>query len=92
MATRKLLVILMLLLHRVSSFTYQQKGYWGTTDCSGAPFYMGIFPEFNCGQRNITYNCSPYTFNSTKYYRTVICVEDTRDWTKDDRLRYDGTV
>ncbi|KAG4051253.1 hypothetical protein PC123_g13513 [Phytophthora cactorum] len=42
MATRKLLVISMLLLHRVSSFTYQQKGYWGTTDCSGASFYMGI--------------------------------------------------
>ncbi|KAG7389447.1 hypothetical protein PHYPSEUDO_010332 [Phytophthora pseudosyringae] len=42
---------------------------------------MDIFPEFNCGQRNITYNCSPYTFNGTEYYRTVICVEDTHMWT-----------
>ncbi|KAL3666203.1 hypothetical protein V7S43_008991 [Phytophthora oleae] len=81
MTTRKLLVVV-LLLHQTSGFTYQQTGYWETTDCSGAPFYMDIFPEFNCGQRNITYNCSPYTFNNTKYYRTVICVEDTREWAK----------
>ncbi|KAL3666201.1 hypothetical protein V7S43_008989 [Phytophthora oleae] len=65
----------------VLSFTYQQSGYWETEGCTGAPFYVDIFPEFNCGQRNITYNCSPYTFNGTEYYRTVICVEDTQMWT-----------
>ncbi|KAK1934997.1 Serine/threonine-protein kinase STY17 [Phytophthora citrophthora] len=65
----------------VLSFTYQQSGYWETEGCSGAPFYVDIFPEFNCGQRNITYDCSPYTFNGTEYYRTVICVEDTHMWT-----------
>ncbi|ETI31829.1 hypothetical protein F441_21120 [Phytophthora nicotianae CJ01A1] len=54
---------------------------------------MDIFPEFNCGQHNITYNCSPYTFNSTEYCRTVICVEDTdQNLLQDDRFRHDGTV
>lgn len=71
-----------LLLQQAAAFTYQQSGYWTTSDCSGAPFYMDIFPEFNCGQRNITYYCSPYTFNRTEYYRTVICVADTQEWTK----------
>ncbi|RLN89994.1 hypothetical protein BBJ28_00002388 [Nothophytophthora sp. Chile5] len=66
----------------VEALTYQQSGYWETSGCDGAPFYMDIFPEANCGQRNITYNCSPYTPSNTTYYRTVICVEDTQMWTK----------
>ncbi|KAL4138278.1 hypothetical protein PRIC2_001785 [Phytophthora ramorum] len=76
------LLLAALLLQEAAAFTYQQSGYWETSDCSDAPFYMDIFPEANCGQLNITYNCSPYTFNSTEYYRTVICVEDTQVWTK----------
>ncbi|RLN38258.1 hypothetical protein BBJ28_00019773 [Nothophytophthora sp. Chile5] len=66
----------------VAALTYQQSGYWDASGCDGAPFYMDIFPEANCGQRNITYNCSPYTPSNTTYYRTVICVEDTQVWTK----------
>ncbi|KAJ8552235.1 hypothetical protein ON010_g10311 [Phytophthora cinnamomi] len=76
------LVVVIVVPQQAAAFTYQQSGYWTTSDCSGAPFYMDIFPEFNCGQRNITYDCSSYTFNSTEYYRTVICVADTQEWTK----------